>query len=497
MKAIIFAQESGYKLRQLTSKKPKCMVKVAGKPILDYQIKAFKSAGIKEIIIIIGYKNEKVRNFCKDIKDINIKLIYNADYENTNNIYSLYLAKDYLIGKSFISVNSDIVFDSSILYKMTQRQFKDTIACDNSRITKDSMKIIMNSSNFIHKIIKTISSREMYATSIDICKFSEKSSLVLFKEIFKIIKLYKNLNCSIEKVLNKLFKRDELKMKPFYIEGKSWVKINNYDDLANADKSFSIFDITFKNKEIIFLDLDGTVYKGNNLISGAKQFLEYLNCKGIIYYFLSNNSSRSKIDYVKKLLDLGIQTTEERIILSTDGVIEFLLKEKVKNVYIVGTESMKEMFIKSGFTVDSQSPEFVILGYDTELTYEKIRTASIFIQNGVKLIATHCDNVCPTQEGLIPDIGSMLALFEKATKKKPVMIFGKPNTEMISYVINRHKVSPKELAIIGDRIYTDMELARRIGCDFVCVLSGETQRENIEEIDIQPALVVKDIGNIL
>lgn len=262
-------------------------------------------------------------------------------------------------------------------------------------------------------------------------------------------------------------------------------------------KAVKLSDRTFKNKKVIFLDLDGTVYKGNNLISGAQQFLEYLNSKGIIYYFLSNNSSRSKIDYVKKLSNLGIQTTEERIILSTDGVIEFLLKEKVKNVYVLGTESMKEMFIKAGVNVDSLNPEYIILGFDTELTYEKLKTASIFLQNGVKLIATHCDIVCPTPEGFIPDVGSMLALFEKATNIKPVMIFGKPNTEMISHIIDKHKVSPKEVAIIGDRIYTDMELANRIGCDFICVLSGETRREQIEELDKPPALVVKNIGNIL
>jgi len=262
-------------------------------------------------------------------------------------------------------------------------------------------------------------------------------------------------------------------------------------------KSATLFDRTLKNKKVVFLDLDGTVYKGNILINGAKKFLEYLDERGIIYYFLSNNSSRSKIDYVKKLSNLGIQTREERIILSTDGVIDFLLNKNVKNVYLVGTKSMREMFIKSGIGVDSQNPEYIILGYDTELTYEKLKKASIFLQNGVKLIATHCDIVCPSPEGFLPDVGSMLALFEKATNKRPVMIFGKPNAEMISHVIKRHKVSPEEVLMIGDRIYTDMELAKRVGCDFICVLSGETQQEDIEKLDDRPSLVVKSIGVII
>jgi HAD superfamily hydrolase (TIGR01450 family) len=253
----------------------------------------------------------------------------------------------------------------------------------------------------------------------------------------------------------------------------------------------------FQNKKVVFLDLDGTIYMGDALIPGAKEFLDYLSDKGILFYFLSNNSSRSKADYVKKLSSLGIYTDEEGIILSTDGVIAFLFERNIRDIYVVGTKSMREMFIEAGFNTESHSPSYIILGFDTELTYEKLKAAALFIQDGVELIATHPDLVCPTPEGFIPDTGSMLALFEKATNKKPSKIFGKPNPEMIAHILKKQNASPQHVVMIGDRIYTDMELARRVPCDFILVLSGETKKKDLAQIEEQPTLVVESVADLI
>jgi ribonucleotide monophosphatase NagD (HAD superfamily) len=233
------------------------------------------------------------------------------------------------------------------------------------------------------------------------------------------------------------------------------------------------FDRSLKNKHVVFMDLDGTVYLGEKLITGADLFLDYLKENGIHYYFLSNNSSRSKAAYVKK-----------------DGVIEFLLGQGIKDVYVVGTQSMKDMFQEAGIQVTSSDPVYVVLGYDTELTYEKLRASALFLQNNVPLIATHPDLVCPTPEGPVPDVGAMLALFDKATGVKPERIFGKPNPKMITHVFKRHNVGPEDAVMIGDRIYTDMELANRVPCDFILVLSGEAKRSDLQNLSYAPALVV-------
>jgi len=251
------------------------------------------------------------------------------------------------------------------------------------------------------------------------------------------------------------------------------------------------------DKKIIFLDMDGTIYLGDRLIPGAASFLSALRTEGKRFYFLSNNSSRSKQDYVFKLEKLGISSSVEDILLSTDGVIDFLLTRQIKKTFVVGTQSMSEMFLEAGFDVNSPNPEYIVLGFDTELNYEKIQTAALFLHKGVPLLATHTDLVCPTEEGPIPDVGAMLAMFEKATGKKPVKIFGKPNREMLAHIIKKHNANPRDLVMVGDRIYTDREMALRIGCDFILVLSGETGKKEAALLKPQPALTVDTVGQLL
>jgi HAD superfamily hydrolase (TIGR01450 family) len=257
------------------------------------------------------------------------------------------------------------------------------------------------------------------------------------------------------------------------------------------------FDRRFTDKKVVFLDLDGTVYLGDELIPGALAFLDYLRSRGIHFYFLSNNSSRSKRDYVQKLKRLGVATSMEQILLSTDGVLAFLRQQRVDQVYVLGTASMLEMFAGQGLNTAAADPAFVVLGFDTELTYEKLRTAALHMLKGVPLLATHPDLVCPTPDGPIPDVGAMLALFETATGLKPRKIFGKPNPEMVQHILQKHGAQPPEAVMIGDRIYTDMELAFRVGCDSILVLSGEARRQDLEDLARQPSLIAESLGHIL
>jgi len=251
-----------------------------------------------------------------------------------------------------------------------------------------------------------------------------------------------------------------------------------------------------KNKKAAFLDLDGTVYMGDRLIPGASEFLRILDREYISYYFLSNNSSRSKSDYVAKLSAMGIPARENHLLLSTDGVIAFMKENNIQNIYLVGTASMHRMVQEAGIHTEAEKPSYVVLGFDTELVYHKLKKAALYMQQGIPLLVSHPDLVCPTPEGPVPDAGSMKVLLETATGKKAERIFGKPNPEMISHILNKHQASPKEAVIFGDRIYTDMELARRTGCDSVLVLSGETRPEDIKNLDFKPTLIAESLGSL-
>ena len=494
MKGVILAAGVGLRLRPLTEGKPKCMVKVAGRAILDYQVRAYAQAGITDIIIVAGYKTEQVRRYCDGLKDLNITIIENKDYETTNNMYSLYLAGDEVRGRDFFLSNGDVVLDESIIADMAAESMGDLVAAQPGNHNVESMKISVNPEGYICDISKTIAAGDAYGTSITVYRFSKDSSEVLFEQVTEIVESQGNRNEWTELAIQRLVQSQALKMVPFDIGGRNWVEIDDYDDLLAAERLFSECAGRLFDKKLFFIDLDGTVYMGDNLIPGADRFLARLKEKGIPYYFLSNNSSRSKVDYVKKLNGMGIDVDIEKMILSTDGLLEFLKTSQVKDVFVVGTESMEGYIAEAGIETRSSNPEYVVLGYDTELTYEKLRKASIYLINGVGLLATHKDIVCPTPEGPVPDVGAMLALFEKATNVKPLKIFGKPNKEMISHVMKRHNVTGKDTVIVGDRLYTDMELARKSDACFMLVLSGETKREDVEDSGDWPEVMVKSLG---
>ncbi len=248
--------------------------------------------------------------------------------------------------------------------------------------------------------------------------------------------------------------------------------------------------------QLFLLDLDGTIYLGDRLIDGAADFLAGLRRRGVDHRFLTNNSSKSRTDYAVKLQRLGIPAEEKQILLSTDGVLAFLAERGVREVYLVGTGSMAEMFRAAGIDIRSQDPRYVVLGYDTELTYEKIAAAAVHLHRGVELLASHPDRVCPSPDGPLPDVGAMLAMFETATGVRPARVFGKPNAEMISHALGGTGCPPDRAAVVGDRLYTDMALARNAGCRFILTLSGETTREDLAGADDEPDLVVETVGDI-
>ncbi len=246
----------------------------------------------------------------------------------------------------------------------------------------------------------------------------------------------------------------------------------------------------------VFLDLDGTIYLGDGLIDGALEFLERLEERGVSRYFLSNNSSKSVGQYAEKLSSLGIRADEDEILLSTHDLLSWLSSEGVTETFLVGTEGMRSMLEERGIHSSSSEPEFVVLGYDTEISYDKLATASIHLHNGVPMVVSHPDIVCPSPDGGLPDTGAYMALFEATTGVTPVHVCGKPNKGMIMHKINELGLEPSSCAMIGDRLYTDMEMAERAGVHGILVLSGEATVEDLNQSSLNPSLVVDSVAHL-
>ena len=251
-----------------------------------------------------------------------------------------------------------------------------------------------------------------------------------------------------------------------------------------------------ENIEAIFLDLDGTIYMGDNLIDGAIDFLNRIEERGIKRFFLSNNSSKSVAQYLVKLEKMGIPANKEEVLLSTHDLLSWLKAENISETYLVGTEGMKEMLEEVGINTNSENPQFVVLGYDTEITYEKLTNASIYLHRGIPLVVSHPDMVCPSPNGGLPDTGAYLALFEATTGVTPKHICGKPNPGMILHKIIELGLTPNVCAMVGDRLYTDMEMADRAGVHGILVLSGEATKNDAANSSQSPSLIVDSVASL-
>lgn len=255
-----------------------------------------------------------------------------------------------------------------------------------------------------------------------------------------------------------------------------------------------------KDKKLWLFDMDGTVYLGNKLFDGTTELLEKITADGGKYVFITNNSSKGIEDYVKKVTAMGIKADESNFYTSVDAAI-MLLKERFGKglIYAQGTKSFIKNLKSGGLNVTEkydENSECVIVGFDTELTLEKLSATCRTLLMDIPYYATNPDWVCPTEFGYVPDCGSMCFGIEKATGKTPVFI-GKPNPVMIEEVIKKFGAEKSDAVVIGDRIYTDVASGVNAGVDTVLVLSGETTAEVCNESKIKPSLVLSGVKEIL
>jgi NagD protein len=247
------------------------------------------------------------------------------------------------------------------------------------------------------------------------------------------------------------------------------------------------------------LDLDGTLYLGGRLFDFTKPFLDRVAELGIGRTFFTNNSSRSTKQYVQKLHGLGIEATPADIYSSTHCTLDYLKHERpeIRSLFVLGTPALREEFVESGYRESDTDPDAVIVGFDTTLSYDRVCRAAWWIERGKPFVATHPDRTCPTDEPtVLPDCAAICAMLTSATGRKPDIVLGKPDARMLRGVMQRHGVRANELAVVGDRLYTDMAMARGAGAVGVLVLTGEATADQAKQASLPPDLVLNDIGEL-
>lgn len=250
--------------------------------------------------------------------------------------------------------------------------------------------------------------------------------------------------------------------------------------------------------ELYLLDMDGTLYLGDDVFDGAVNFIEILKKTGRKYIYLTNNSSRAGSDYIGRLRRLGFPC-EEGDVFTSSMATGLYIQERFPNkgVFAVGTEAFKKELLSYGIKLsDEEDVSLVCVGFDTELTYHKLERAVHYLRRGAKFIAANPDLVCPMPKGeVLPDCGSICSLLTSASGKEPLYI-GKPNRNMVDIISQKYGVENSRICCVGDRLYTDIAVAQNANAVSVCVLSGEATKVMIDAQETKPDYVLKDVKEL-
>lgn len=254
-------------------------------------------------------------------------------------------------------------------------------------------------------------------------------------------------------------------------------------------------------KKLVLLDMDGTVYLGDNLFPCVPKVFKHFKDNNIDFVFLTNNSSHSIEFYENKMNKMGVSCDAHNFYTSVETTIKYLKKHGFKTLYVLGVTSFKEKLAKEFTLVDSfdasKPVDVVLASFDTEVVYDELRIASLYLQKGSKFIATNMDYRCPIEDGMyIPDCGGICKLLEMASNVKPLFL-GKPAPEMIYQVEEIFNVKPEEVILVGDRHYTDIMAGINAGIDTLAVLTGETTLEEFNKVEQKPTYIRESIEGLI
>ena len=262
------------------------------------------------------------------------------------------------------------------------------------------------------------------------------------------------------------------------------------------------------------LDMDGTIYLGSTLFPFTIDFLDSMKKAGVGYSFLTNNPTKSVADYLKKLEGMGIHADTDNMYTTSLAAIDYIKSHypQARRLFLLGTPSMISQFEKAGFASCSDDPDDVpdvlVVAFDPTLVYSRLCRASWWASQGIPYIATNPDRVCPTdQKTILVDCGSICRCIESASGRKPDITLGKPDPNMLYGIMDKYGLKPEEVAMVGDRIYTDTATAHNAGAFGVLVLSGETTLETAEKVAADaasnpdpeffpPDLIVRDVEEL-
>jgi NagD protein len=251
-----------------------------------------------------------------------------------------------------------------------------------------------------------------------------------------------------------------------------------------------------REKKAFICDMDGVIYHGNHLLPGVPEFVNWLRSNDKKFLFLTNSSERSPRELSEKLKRLGIEVGEQHFYTSALATAMFLSSQRPRgSAYVIGDSGLTNALYESHFTMNDINPDYVVVGETRTYSYEKIEHAVHLIHNGAKLIGTNPDLTGPTEKGIVPATGALVAPIELATDSKAYFV-GKPNPLMMRHALKILGCKREETVIVGDRMDTDIIAGIESEIETVLVLSGVSSRESLRHYAYAPRHILEGVGNI-
>ncbi len=248
----------------------------------------------------------------------------------------------------------------------------------------------------------------------------------------------------------------------------------------------------------LIIDMDGVLYRGRRPLPGAREFLQHLEERETAYILVTNNSTRTPEEYIAVLKEMGIEISPRRILTSALATADYLrnLLPQGARLYPIGEEGLYSALAAQGFQFGERGVGAVVVGMDRQVTYEKLKTATLAIRRGARFVGTNPDKSFPAEEAIVPGTGAILAAIEAATGVQPTVI-GKPEPALFQMALQSMGATEEETAVIGDRLETDILGGQRCGLTTILVLTGISQRQDLEASDIKPDYVFQSLTQLV
>jgi 4-nitrophenyl phosphatase len=256
-------------------------------------------------------------------------------------------------------------------------------------------------------------------------------------------------------------------------------------------------DNILRNLRNLVIDMDGVLYRGDEAIAGTRELIDFLRQQGIGFVLATNNATRTPQQFVDKLAGMAVQVHAQEVLTSSLATASYLARiaPPGTEVFVVGMDGLRTALEEAGFCLVEDGAEFVVAGMDFAICYDRLAQASLQIRAGARFIGTNPDITFPSERGILPGAGSLLAFLQAASGVQPIVI-GKPGTAMLEQALVRMGAQPATTAMLGDRLETDILAGQRAGLHTILVLSGVTDEVILSDSEIQPDLVFDDVAHL-